>query len=314
MQALLELDCIPSGMELFPAADEDQWTLIKKVIEDCDYYIVIIGGRYGSVGPSGTSFTRMEYEHAISTGKPTIAFLHDDPGKIVTENSEPTDAGKAKLEEFRELTKRKTVKFWKTSADLGSVVSRSLVKLMKNHPATGWVRSDQLIEGVAAGEILRLRNEVARLEAALNESSAHPPPGAEELAQGRESYEVWFSGAFETDRRSFTWTTPIRMSWDEIARVVLPLAAVKAANDNIADAIREHASDRIQEAVKKLHAGADEITASIDGNSLRTVTIQLRALGLIERAELGRWTLTSLGDKTMTRMYAVKKKKRSGSG
>lgn len=26
MQALLELDCIPAGMELFPASSEDQWT------------------------------------------------------------------------------------------------------------------------------------------------------------------------------------------------------------------------------------------------------------------------------------------------
>ena len=25
IQALLELDCIPSGMELFPASDETQW-------------------------------------------------------------------------------------------------------------------------------------------------------------------------------------------------------------------------------------------------------------------------------------------------
>ena len=57
MQALLELDCIPSGMELFPAANEDQWTLIKKVIDDCDYYMVILGGRYGSIGPSGHSYT-----------------------------------------------------------------------------------------------------------------------------------------------------------------------------------------------------------------------------------------------------------------
>jgi hypothetical protein len=33
MHALLELDCMPSGMELFPAANDSQWTLIKKVIE-----------------------------------------------------------------------------------------------------------------------------------------------------------------------------------------------------------------------------------------------------------------------------------------
>lgn len=70
MQALLELDCIPSGMELFPAANDDQWTLTKKVIDDSDYYIVIIAGRYGSVGPEGYSYTEMEYRYALETKKP----------------------------------------------------------------------------------------------------------------------------------------------------------------------------------------------------------------------------------------------------
>jgi hypothetical protein len=37
MQALLELDCIPSGMELFPAANASQWALIQSVIDQCDY-------------------------------------------------------------------------------------------------------------------------------------------------------------------------------------------------------------------------------------------------------------------------------------
>lgn len=70
IQALLELDCIPSGMELFPAANEDQWTLIKKVIDDCDYYIVIIGGRYGSIGAAGLSYTEMEYRYALEREYP----------------------------------------------------------------------------------------------------------------------------------------------------------------------------------------------------------------------------------------------------
>lgn len=29
IQALMEMDCIPAGMELFPAADEDQWQFIR---------------------------------------------------------------------------------------------------------------------------------------------------------------------------------------------------------------------------------------------------------------------------------------------
>ena len=53
IQALLELDCIPAGMALFPAADDDQWTLIREVIDLSDYYVVIVGGRYGSVSASG---------------------------------------------------------------------------------------------------------------------------------------------------------------------------------------------------------------------------------------------------------------------
>ncbi len=49
MQALLELNCMPAGMELFPAANEDQWNWIKRVIDESDYYVVIVAGRYGSV-------------------------------------------------------------------------------------------------------------------------------------------------------------------------------------------------------------------------------------------------------------------------
>ena len=44
VQALMEMDCIPAGMEAFPAVDEDQLEFIKTVIDDCDYYVLIVGG------------------------------------------------------------------------------------------------------------------------------------------------------------------------------------------------------------------------------------------------------------------------------
>src|ERR1044071_6405333 len=82
MKALLELDCIPAGMELFPAADDDAWTLIRNVIDECDYYILIVGGRYGSCDGEGMSFTEKEYRYALEKGKKTIAFLHANPSQI----------------------------------------------------------------------------------------------------------------------------------------------------------------------------------------------------------------------------------------
>src|SRR4051812_3359759 len=83
MHALLELDCIPAGMELFPAANEDQWTLIQRVIDDCDYYLVILGGRYGSTDKEGMSYTEKEYRYALEKGKPTIGFLHRNPEDLL---------------------------------------------------------------------------------------------------------------------------------------------------------------------------------------------------------------------------------------
>jgi hypothetical protein len=52
-------------MELFPASDETKWSLITRVVDDCHYYLVIIGGRYGSVDEQGISYTERKYEYAV---------------------------------------------------------------------------------------------------------------------------------------------------------------------------------------------------------------------------------------------------------
>lgn len=88
MQALLELDCIPAGMELFPASNEDQWSLIKRVIDDSDYYLLILAGRYGSTNDVGMGYTEMEYRYALETKIPIISFLHKDPGLILAAKTE----------------------------------------------------------------------------------------------------------------------------------------------------------------------------------------------------------------------------------
>ena len=60
IQALLESKCIPSGMELFPAASLDQWTLIQRVIDDCDYYVRHRRREvHGSRGLDGRSYTEI---------------------------------------------------------------------------------------------------------------------------------------------------------------------------------------------------------------------------------------------------------------
>jgi Domain of unknown function (DUF4062) len=140
MQALLELDCIPSGMELFPAASESQWNFIKRIIDDCDYYMVVVAGRYGSLGPDGVGYTEMEYRYAESIGKPTIAFLHNDPDQLPANKTERSKEGQYLSQAFRSLLQTKLCKKWSSPAELGGVVSRSLFQMIKSHPGIGWVR------------------------------------------------------------------------------------------------------------------------------------------------------------------------------
>lgn len=192
MHALLELDCIPAGMELFPASNDDQWSLIKGVIDDCDYYIVIIAGRYGSTGSDGLSYTEMEYRYALETGKPVIAFLHKEPESIPKKHSEKTDEGQKKLDEFRELAQKKMCKYWTSPQELGSVVSRSLISLQKKYPGIGWVRGNLIPSKDASIEILGLKKEIEELQNRLTEARTQAPTGSEKFAQGDDEIELFY--------------------------------------------------------------------------------------------------------------------------
>jgi hypothetical protein len=72
MRIVLDLGHIPSGMEIFPAADVEQFEYIKKVVDECDYYVLIIGARYGSVDANGVSFTEKEYDYAVEKRKTVL--------------------------------------------------------------------------------------------------------------------------------------------------------------------------------------------------------------------------------------------------
>ena len=319
MHALLELDCMPAGMELFPAANDTQWNLIKKVIDDCDYYLLILGGRYGTIGPDGIGYTEMEYLYALESGKPTIAFIHKEPGKIVADNSESTEEGKAKLKAFRELVERKLCKYWSTPQELGSVVSRSLIQLIKSSPAIGWVRANELADREATMELLQLRRKVEELQNELSRARISAPKGAEGLAQGNEQHPVRFSFSARPpdEYSSATWSSTFSPTWNEIFAAIAPLMiheakepSFKNALDNLANT---HNLERLQRE-KKL-ANHSLRNFSISNDDFQTIKIQLRALGLITKSEKNRsvkdsgtyWTLTPYGDEVMIQLCAIRR-------
>lgn len=320
MQALLELDCIPAGMELFPAANEDQWSLIKRVIDDCDYYIVIIAGRYGSLGPDSLSYTEMEYRYALDKGKPVIGFVHKSPGSLVVDRCEASEDGKRKLEAFRTYVQKKMCRFWESPADLGSQVSRSLVKLIKTTPAVGWVKGDLVPELPAAEEILRLRKRIEELEAGLQAARTEAPEGTASLAQGEDTVDVRFNFKASPTGHSYDATGyhhRLTTTWNAIFAAVSPLMIHEVSDRDFTDQVSGFIRDSVIEDLRKSKElkGLKLLAFEVDDTEFQTVKVQLRALGLITKSTKPRsvkdtdtyWTLTPYGDTVMTRLRAIRK-------
>src|SRR5262245_53278462 len=79
VEAILSSGHIPAGMELFAAGDESQMTVIERWIDESDVYLLILGGRYGSIDKkSGKSYTQLEYEYALLKKKPLFAVVIND--------------------------------------------------------------------------------------------------------------------------------------------------------------------------------------------------------------------------------------------
>lgn len=174
VEAILSSGHIPAGMELFSAGDESQMTVIERWIDESDVYLLILGGRYGSIDKkSGKSYTQMEYEYAIHKGKPLFAVVINEKaledkikavGSSVIEKESPKE-----LKIFREEVLNNLVKFWDDKKDIKIAIHETLSDFSYRKELTGWIRGNNSVDtGLLAEEIARLTNENSELRKKIN--------------------------------------------------------------------------------------------------------------------------------------------------
>jgi hypothetical protein len=171
IKAILEMGHIPVGMEMFSAGDEEQWTLIQRQIDDCDYYVVLLAHKYGSKDGS-LSYTEKEYDYAVSKNMPTLGFVIHDTAVWSKTKMDTDSADQAALASFKTKVKQKMVAFWKSADDLNGKVAIALSKAFNTHPRPGWVRTTANLSPAVTNELSRLSEENARLRAALKVANA----------------------------------------------------------------------------------------------------------------------------------------------
>lgn len=178
VEAILRAGHIPAGMELFAAGDESQLETIRRWIDDSDVFMLILGGRYGSIEPnSGKSYIELEYDYAISTGKPLFAAVIADEyldSKIKSQGKSVIETAQGAIfNEFRVKVTSKICRFFKDHSELKLIVFESLSNHQRNEDLAGWVRGSDAIDPKATlEEINRLQAENGSLRKKVEELDA----------------------------------------------------------------------------------------------------------------------------------------------
>lgn len=167
IKAVLEMGHIPVGMELFSAADEDQWKVIARTIDGVDYYVVIVAHRYGSVTPEGISYTEKEFGYAVSKGVPILGFVIDDAAPWPKSKIEDDNKKAKKLIAFKSKIKARLIQFWQSKEDLHGKFSIALMKAINTSPRIGWARANEISGPEVMKELTRLSSENATLRTDL---------------------------------------------------------------------------------------------------------------------------------------------------
>lgn len=229
-QCLLDNNCIPVGMEQFPASNMSQMEYIEKMLDDCDYYILIIGGRYGSLDDDGVGYTEKEYNYAQQKGIPVMAFVNLHPEKLPNEKCEHANIEKFKAFRDRVRNAKKLVKGYSDIGDLKANVVTAVNAAIREYPGIGWVRATDLLQE----ENLEMGNNVVALSSTTKVYACEAEQGSftfdysnndGKFTIGKDEYLFTTEWSKASNRSIHAYSDPSNI--DSIARIKAPCTLSK---------------------------------------------------------------------------------------
>lgn len=324
IQAILDLGHLPAGMEMFPAANEDQMTLIREVIDQSDYYVVLVAGRYGSVSAEGISYTEQEYDYAVKKGVPVLGFVHASPEKIESGKTDQNDAARDSLDKFRAKVESRMVKHFTSAAELGGHVTSSLTRAFKSHQRVGWVRADMAMTVETQREILDLREQLANAKQQHETAQRALVEDTTELAQGADALQmsIQLHGKELTDRG---WVQrrevhEVRTTWDSLFAFIGPVMVDEAPEDEVRQRAKWALYTLVPDEAQDSWEDWSSRELKIYTDEWDKVVAQYRALGLIDKGQKRRQlrdenkylALTVKGDRHLAYLLAIRRDGKSG--
>ncbi len=287
LQSVLKLRHIPVGMEHFVATNEEQFSYIKKLIDDTDYYIIIIGNRYGSQADDGISYTEKEFDYAVSLGIPVIACIHSNPDSLPVRKSDTKPSAKQKLNKFRNkvMHHRMVSCFsWESPSALSAEVVVALTNAINDFPRPGWERVTSYENSDLLNQINDLRIENNKLKSMLD-SQKQEEEHRELIMQFPWKESQSFMGYSQWDDYKNAYI-PVTLTWEQIFSIVSPILLIQ----NNIGVVRE----ALDEALFLDHPPYFRIP----NEEFQLIVAEFLKYGIIDVAE-NKITLTEPGKKSM---------------
>ncbi len=210
----LENNFIPVGMEQFHAAPTSQWNVITKMIDECDFYLLVVGGRYGSIDEeTGISYTEKEYNYAKTKGLPVLVLIKESSAIIECEKDTGDDRydKMKKLDEFRKRVKndKNTVDFFTDLNKLKYVASlafRNAINYVDDN--AGWVRYRDIVDVI--NEEAEGRNKV---------NAEHGEHQQKMLEEMKEMLSQFGSRLTDIENNQLTWEEIPTVTSDDINKL-----------------------------------------------------------------------------------------------
>ena len=175
VQAILKAGHIPAGMELFTAGDKSQMETIKRWIDESDIYMLILGGRYGSIEPTTSlSYTELEYDYAIEREKPLFAVVITDEALERNVKAHGTERLEREqpvaLADFKKKVLSNISSFFDDPKDIKLAVHETIGDFIGRYDFSGWIRGNTVADTVPLlEEITRLTRQRNDLETQLGD-------------------------------------------------------------------------------------------------------------------------------------------------
>lgn len=309
-EAIAKAGYVAEGMEIFPASSQSQMEFITRVIDRCDYYVLIIAGKYGSEDEDGISFTEKEYEYACSKNIPVLSLIHSDPASISVEAQEEETSKREKLENFTSRVKQGAlVDFWRASDEAATKALAALSQAVISQPGIGWVRADAVAGEDLLREINDLRKKNSELDEKLTALTNDAPSVIPDIASLNDTFQftVEHRVAGYNGRRRLAVT----LSWLDIFTIIGPDLAAYPGDSSVNSSLASAAYTR-----RKSYPSSDVYSFRVEKEDFKTIRIQLVALGLVgtrysnttSGGKALSWSITELGKRQLMQERTVKKK------